>query len=162
MAQLCHLQHLWPLIPHTIERVQKFFLHITLGQDYVDYKSALETTNLETLVSRRWKLCKKYPDIHIIVNTLLEVSLGLTQEVTNLGIGYPCADCQELERTQYHTWQTYWIPYNMWLQSHRSWTVKISDYSYQRSKLWWPRGCELIHCIALFATFTFVVYHFTN
>ena len=43
-----------------IERVQKSFLHIALGHEYVDYKSALEITYLETLESRRLKLCKKF------------------------------------------------------------------------------------------------------
>ena len=42
------------------ERVQKSFLHITLEQDYQDYKSALVKTQLETLEYRRWKLCKKF------------------------------------------------------------------------------------------------------
>ena len=43
-----------------IERVQKSFLHIALGSDYTDYKSALEEANLEMLSSRRTKLCKNF------------------------------------------------------------------------------------------------------
>ena len=43
-----------------IERVQKSFLHIALGGTYVDYKSALELTDLEILSSRRTKLCSKF------------------------------------------------------------------------------------------------------
>jgi hypothetical protein len=43
-----------------IERVQKSFLHIAIGGTYVDYKSALEKTDLETLSIRRTKLCSKF------------------------------------------------------------------------------------------------------
>ena len=43
-----------------IERVQKSFLHIVLEHDYQDYQSALVKSNLETLVDRRLKLCKKF------------------------------------------------------------------------------------------------------
>ena len=43
-----------------IERVQKAFLHIALKDDYRDYQSALSKTNLETLVVRRFKLCKNF------------------------------------------------------------------------------------------------------
>ena len=45
-----------------IERVQKSFLQIAMGQKYLDYKIALEKSNLETLASRRLKLCKKFAD----------------------------------------------------------------------------------------------------
>ena len=45
-----------------IERVQKSFLQIAMGQKYLDYKTALEKSNLETLASRRLKLCKKFAD----------------------------------------------------------------------------------------------------
>ena len=43
-----------------LERVQKSFLHVALGSDYVDYKSALVKANLDTLVNRRIKLCQKF------------------------------------------------------------------------------------------------------
>ena len=50
-----------------LRKSQKFQINInvhlgaiSLGQNYVDYKFALETTNLETFVSRRLKLCKKF------------------------------------------------------------------------------------------------------
>ena len=39
------------------ERVQKTFHHIALGHLYSDYKTALSLTGLETLESRRLKLC---------------------------------------------------------------------------------------------------------
>ena len=39
-----------------IERVQKGSLHLILGEKYVNYKNALELTNLETLEDRRNKL----------------------------------------------------------------------------------------------------------
>ena len=39
------------------ERVQKAFHHIALGNLYSDYKSALDITGLETLETRRLKLC---------------------------------------------------------------------------------------------------------
>ena len=35
-------------------------MYIALGNDYLNYKSALETTNLETLVLRRSKLCTTF------------------------------------------------------------------------------------------------------
>ena len=41
------------------ERVQKSALSIILGQDYKSYGSALKTLNLESLFSRRNRLCKK-------------------------------------------------------------------------------------------------------
>ena len=43
-----------------IERVQKSFLHIVLGTDYQNYQSALKETSLETLESRRTKLCLNF------------------------------------------------------------------------------------------------------
>ena len=43
-----------------IERVQKSFLHIALGQDYCDYETALAESNLEMLSTRRTKLCKSF------------------------------------------------------------------------------------------------------
>ena len=43
-----------------IERVQKSFLHIVLGQKYLNYESALLLTYLETLQSRRKALCVKF------------------------------------------------------------------------------------------------------
>ena len=43
-----------------IERVQKGSLHLILGEKYVNYKNALELTNLETLEDRRNKLCLKF------------------------------------------------------------------------------------------------------
>ena len=43
-----------------IERVQKVALHIILGYRYENYKNALEKTNLETLETRRSKLCLKF------------------------------------------------------------------------------------------------------
>ena len=42
-----------------IERVQKSSLVIILGQDYSSYRYALKFVNLETLFTRRNKLCKK-------------------------------------------------------------------------------------------------------
>ena len=44
----------------SIERVQKSFLHIVLGQRYTSYESALETLNLETLEQRRTQLCLSF------------------------------------------------------------------------------------------------------
>ena len=41
----------------SIERVQKAFLHIALGNDYQSYENALETSGLEPLQSRRTRLC---------------------------------------------------------------------------------------------------------
>jgi hypothetical protein len=43
-----------------IERVQKSFLHITLGSNYNNYETALAITNLETLEARRTKLCLNF------------------------------------------------------------------------------------------------------
>ena len=43
-----------------IERVQKVFLHIALGNEYSEYNHALEVTDLETLASRRTKLCNTF------------------------------------------------------------------------------------------------------
>ena len=43
-----------------IERVQKSFMHITIGDEYTDYKSALYLTNLEMLSRRRSKLCLNF------------------------------------------------------------------------------------------------------
>ena len=43
-----------------IERVQKSFLHIALGENYCNYEDALKTTNLESLEERRILLCTKF------------------------------------------------------------------------------------------------------
>ena len=43
-----------------IERVQKSALSIIMGQEYKSYRSALKKFNLESLFSRRNKLCKKF------------------------------------------------------------------------------------------------------
>ena len=43
-----------------IERVQKTALHIMLGGKYIDYRSALDTVGLESLVARREKLSLKF------------------------------------------------------------------------------------------------------
>ena len=43
-----------------IERVQKVFLHILLGNKYISYKSALSFCCLESLAERRMKLCTKF------------------------------------------------------------------------------------------------------
>ena len=43
-----------------IERIQKVALHIILGDQYLNYSNALKITNLETLESRRDKLCIKF------------------------------------------------------------------------------------------------------
>ena len=43
-----------------IERVQKTACHIILGDMYCSYNNALEVLNLETLESRRNKLCLKF------------------------------------------------------------------------------------------------------
>ena len=43
-----------------IERIQKCVAHIILGDEYVSYKQALLTLNLESLQSRRGKLCLKF------------------------------------------------------------------------------------------------------
>ena len=44
----------------SIERVQKSFLHIVLGQRYKSYESALRLANLESLEQRRTKLCLSF------------------------------------------------------------------------------------------------------
>ena len=43
-----------------IERVQKCALSIILGKEYKSYRSALKHLKLDTLFSRRQKLCKKF------------------------------------------------------------------------------------------------------
>ena len=43
-----------------IERVQKAALHIILGERYTSYSSALKTTKLDCLSSRRDSLCEKF------------------------------------------------------------------------------------------------------
>ena len=43
-----------------IERVQKVALHVILGMNYTTYPLALEKLELETLESRREKLCMKF------------------------------------------------------------------------------------------------------
>ena len=43
-----------------LERVQKTFHHIVLGSSYRSYEAALALTGLETLESRRKKLCTKF------------------------------------------------------------------------------------------------------
>ena len=43
-----------------IERVQKSAAHIILGDRYVSYKVALKTLNLESLLTRRDKLCLNF------------------------------------------------------------------------------------------------------
>ena len=43
-----------------LERVQKAFHHIALGNLYVNYDNALAITGLETLESRRIKLCVNF------------------------------------------------------------------------------------------------------
>ena len=43
-----------------IERVQKMALHIVLGENYLNYENALKLTNLESLESRRMKLCMNF------------------------------------------------------------------------------------------------------
>ena len=43
-----------------IERIQKTCLKVILGDMYLDYGSALEMSNLETLQSRRTKRCLKF------------------------------------------------------------------------------------------------------
>ena len=43
-----------------IERVKKSLMHITIGDEYTDYKSALYVTNLEMLSRRRSKLCLNF------------------------------------------------------------------------------------------------------
>ena len=43
-----------------IERVQKAFLYIVLGNRYSNYNTALDTIGLETLEQRRMKLCENF------------------------------------------------------------------------------------------------------
>ena len=43
-----------------IERVQKAALHIIMGENYVSYRTALQSCNLTSLESRREKLCVKF------------------------------------------------------------------------------------------------------
>ena len=43
-----------------IERVQKSFLHIVLGRQYVNYQEALDLIELETLKERRTSICEKF------------------------------------------------------------------------------------------------------
>ena len=45
---------------HNIERVQKAFLHVVLGENYKNYSSALEKLEMETLEDRRLKLCENF------------------------------------------------------------------------------------------------------
>ena len=45
---------------HEIERVQKTFLNIALGVNYLTYENALKTANLECLETRRMKLCTNF------------------------------------------------------------------------------------------------------
>ena len=45
---------------YDIERVQKSFLHIALGNQYLDYENALVLSNLQKLGDRRVTLCKKF------------------------------------------------------------------------------------------------------
>ena len=44
----------------SIERVQKSFLHIALGESYTNYESALKVANLEPLKDRRTQLCLSF------------------------------------------------------------------------------------------------------
>ena len=43
-----------------IGSIQKSFLHIALGNVYLDYENALVKSNLETLEERRTKICLKF------------------------------------------------------------------------------------------------------
>ena len=43
-----------------LERVQKIFLHISLGDQYHSYRSALKLTGLQKLSERRRKLCLSF------------------------------------------------------------------------------------------------------
>ena len=45
---------------NSIERVQKSFLHIALGNEYQSYENALEICGIESLKSRRTKLCHSF------------------------------------------------------------------------------------------------------
>ena len=43
-----------------IERVQKTAMHIILGEEYSDYRRALQTVGLDSLESRRTTLCLRF------------------------------------------------------------------------------------------------------
>ena len=43
-----------------MERVQKSAFHIVLADEYISYKNALKSLNMENLESRRNKLCLKF------------------------------------------------------------------------------------------------------
>ena len=43
-----------------IERVQKAYLHILLGLNYINYENALEVSNLDSLETRRTALCFRF------------------------------------------------------------------------------------------------------
>ena len=43
-----------------IERVQRCAMHIILGKDYISYKTALESLNIENLEVRRVQLCLNF------------------------------------------------------------------------------------------------------
>ena len=45
---------------NSIERVQKMALHVILGDNYRNYETALGMVGLETLESRRTKLCTNF------------------------------------------------------------------------------------------------------
>ena len=45
---------------NSIERVQKMALHVILGDNYRNYETALGLVGLETLESRRTKLCSNF------------------------------------------------------------------------------------------------------
>ena len=47
---------------HNIERVQKSFLHIALGNGYRSYPTALDQANLENLEERRTKICRNFAE----------------------------------------------------------------------------------------------------
>ena len=48
---------------YEIERVQKSFLHIVLGNQYGSYDLALEKVQLETLEARRLDICMKFAKV---------------------------------------------------------------------------------------------------
>ena len=50
---------------NAIERVQKTALRIILAEDYSDYHSALQLTELSTLIERRSQLCLKFAKRHV-------------------------------------------------------------------------------------------------
>ena len=50
---------------NAIERVQKTALRIILAEDYTDYHSALQLTELSTLKERRSQLCLKFAKRHV-------------------------------------------------------------------------------------------------